>query len=330
MPETSPERPFQWSEIHSQVKEKLDELDKAIRAEIRASLNPLPTGGGARHQFFVLLEEKANDWADRAERVYWEYLSEIGRDTAPGVRYAVWYHGFTFFIGENIRQLMFLSCGMGAEEKRLLGFVPYKNYPTPSNVLDLRATVRELYRIIERISKARMTKTLNLAEGWPRLIAEEIKRQQQAQSSTMPVMSPVETLPAQPTNSPADDVPDHTVQPAFELSDDCVSVRFRGESYTLTKNQAAMMAVLWDAHRKRNQAVGKDKLLQAIENETSEVRDSWRRSPLWKTLIVSAKKGAYRLSLPLQPKYRGNTEYRGNTGEIPDGDPPMTGTKSIS
>jgi len=77
------------------------------------------------------------------------------------------------------------------------------------------------------------------------------------------------------------------------------TIRFRGKEYKLTRNQAKIVKLLHDAHRSRTPAVGKDLLLGAIESETSRVRDSFKKSPLWGTLIIPNQKprGTYQLNL---------------------------------
>jgi hypothetical protein len=60
-----------------------------------------------------------------------------------------------------------------------------------------------------------------------------------------------------------------------------------------------MVKLLHDAYQHGTPAVGKATLLAAIEAETSRVRDSFKNSPLWGTLVVSNTKprGTYQLDL---------------------------------
>jgi hypothetical protein len=87
----------------------------------------------------------------------------------------------------------------------------------------------------------------------------------------------------------------------FGISPDYRSVSFSGETFTLSKNQGAMLKVLYEAHLSKYPDVEKLRLLGAIENETSEVRDTWKSSRLWKTLIVSERRGTYRLNIQYKP-----------------------------
>jgi hypothetical protein len=86
---------------------------------------------------------------------------------------------------------------------------------------------------------------------------------------------------------------------SFEVSADGGTVRYRGKDHILTRNQSLMMGVLHRAYLKGFPDVEKLALLEAIENEEGQVKDSWKGSPLWGTLIVSDKRrGRYRLNLP--------------------------------
>jgi hypothetical protein len=88
----------------------------------------------------------------------------------------------------------------------------------------------------------------------------------------------------------------------FEVSPDYLTVRYRGEEIILTRNQSQMLKVLHGAYLSGFPDVEKLKLLAAIDNEESQVKDSWKSSPLWRTLIVSKRKGVYRLDLPSKRK----------------------------
>ena len=81
----------------------------------------------------------------------------------------------------------------------------------------------------------------------------------------------------------------------LDVSADFRTVRFKKKDHQLTRSQTKMFQVLYAAYEKGFPDVDKDRLLEAIENETSRVRDTWRNCALWKRLIVSKKKGTYRL-----------------------------------
>ena len=105
------DRPFLWSEIHSIANERIALLDAMIRKEIKKPQSPIPKHGAERSQFFLLLEEKANFWADRARVVYEDCLKDIGREDSFSARSTVYHNALTFFLGVNLRNFLYLECG---------------------------------------------------------------------------------------------------------------------------------------------------------------------------------------------------------------------------
>ena len=86
----------------------------------------------------------------------------------------------------------------------------------------------------------------------------------------------------------------------FTPSEDYRSVVFKNRQYTLTRNQSAVVRVLDQARMAGHPDVAESKLLESIGARTSRVRDSFRKSLIWRTLIIQgARKGTYRLNLPL-------------------------------
>lgn len=85
----------------------------------------------------------------------------------------------------------------------------------------------------------------------------------------------------------------------FVASADYRTIRFRGKQYKLTRNQSKIVKLLHDAYERGTPAVGKHMLLEAVEAETSRVRDSFKNSPLWGKLVIPNQKprGTYQLNL---------------------------------
>jgi hypothetical protein len=85
----------------------------------------------------------------------------------------------------------------------------------------------------------------------------------------------------------------------FEHSPDYRSIRFRGNPYSLTRNQAAIVKRLHEAYEAGTPVLGKEELLRTIEAETSRVQDSFKHSPLWGNLIIANRvpRGTYSLNL---------------------------------
>lgn len=85
-------------------------------------------------------------------------------------------------------------------------------------------------------------------------------------------------------------------EPPWRFGADFRSVTYNGIQHSLTRPQGTMMRVLLEAYSSGHPVVDKDTLLRSVDAETSQVRNFWRKSPLWKTLISSPRKGAYQLA----------------------------------
>ena len=82
----------------------------------------------------------------------------------------------------------------------------------------------------------------------------------------------------------------------FKYDEDCRSIRYRGEPYAPTSRQAIIVSILHKGFLTGHPDQSKENLITAIEAETSEVRDQFRETPLWKTLIIpGARRGTYRI-----------------------------------
>ena len=84
----------------------------------------------------------------------------------------------------------------------------------------------------------------------------------------------------------------------FGHTDDYRSIRHQGKEHSLTARQATVVKLLHEALLSGYPLVAKARLLSAVESETSAVRDIFKGSPLWNTLISPAGgRGFYRLNL---------------------------------
>ena len=99
-------------------------------------------------------------------------------------------------------------------------------------------------------------------------------------------------------NTPLPTAPNNPEGDTFSASGDYRSVRFKGKRYPTTRYQAIMIRVMHQAHIAGHPDVGAATLLEATENETSAVRNTFKTSPLWRTLVVGKRRGTYRLNLP--------------------------------
>lgn len=240
----------------------------------------LAIAGKQRH----LLQISTADWA----RAHIEsFMSDHARDTAEWVRGACDRRPNTYLDAEDEihgrpwRAPTFLMMNP-------LGDAPYD----PKRAWERQGEVVSLacLKKFEENLHWRLQARLDKAEGEARLV--EAKR--------FPLVSPAPKSTNLSGNQigPSAGATSPERAPGFAHSDDYRSIRFRGESYTLSPGQAIIVGTLHKAYLAGHADVSKAKLLDAVEAETSEVRDFFRKSPLWKTLVCSGpRRGSYRIGL---------------------------------
>ncbi|MBI2868494.1 MAG: hypothetical protein HYX96_01555 [Chloroflexi bacterium] len=84
----------------------------------------------------------------------------------------------------------------------------------------------------------------------------------------------------------------------FLLSEN--SVRWRGQAYPLKPEQAAVLRMLYGTYKMGTPDVSWTIIQQrliTLQMIPSRMRDIFRDSPLWKTLVIQSGKGIYRLNL---------------------------------
>lgn len=92
--------------------------------------------------------------------------------------------------------------------------------------------------------------------------------------------------------------PEEKSEPSFSYSNDFRSVNWKGEAFTFTSRQAQIVQILFEAYSGGTPDVGKDYILESLGSSSSRLRDSFRKSKAWKTLIVKGEKqGTYRLNI---------------------------------
>ncbi len=84
----------------------------------------------------------------------------------------------------------------------------------------------------------------------------------------------------------------------FVHSKDFRSVTWKGESFTFTSRQAQVIEMLYNAFKTKTPCVGKDRILEDLDSPSSRLRDTFKNSPAWKTLIIAGeRRGTYRLNI---------------------------------
>ncbi len=86
--------------------------------------------------------------------------------------------------------------------------------------------------------------------------------------------------------------------PIFMHSPDYRSVNFRGKMFTFTSRQAQAVEILHEAYNRGTPDVGKTYILEALDSNTTRLKDAFQKSEAWGTLIIQGKrKGLYRLNI---------------------------------
>jgi hypothetical protein len=93
------------------------------------------------------------------------------------------------------------------------------------------------------------------------------------------------------------------VEEDFRHSNDYRTIVYRGRQHTLTANQAHVVKLLHEAHEAGTPDLSQSSLLEELGTPNSRLRDTFKRSELWGTLIVpGGRRGTKRLDLSAPPK----------------------------
>lgn len=83
-------------------------------------------------------------------------------------------------------------------------------------------------------------------------------------------------------------------------SDDFRSVRWFGETYSFSAQQAACIKILWDNWEQGTPDVSGEYLLETCDSSSARVTDLFKRHKAWGAMIASGgSKGTYRLQEPM-------------------------------
>jgi hypothetical protein len=134
------------------------------------------------------------------------------------------------------------------------------------------------------------------------------------QSETPPANSPPTPAPAgqgstlamtatdparQQSTPPADSTTPPRLDPErFRHGPDYRDCMWNGTHYTVTATQAACVKVLWEAWEHGTPEVGQQHILETAGSESSSLKDVFKGSTAWKTMIVSTRQGLFRLAEP--------------------------------
>lgn len=93
------------------------------------------------------------------------------------------------------------------------------------------------------------------------------------------------------------------------LSDDFTSFLLNGQEYTFGIMQAKVIRLLWQARENGQPWVYGKRMLSDIGSGSERIKSLFSRNPVWRKLIVSDKKGKYKLNLP--PKIKSDLSVNG-------------------
>ncbi len=95
---------------------------------------------------------------------------------------------------------------------------------------------------------------------------------------------------------------DEEDEPYFVASEDYRHVKLGDNEYDLGDFQARIVEFLYDALHSHKPWVHGKTLIHESGSSASRFRDLFKNKPDWEKLIISNKRGYYRLNLPLKPK----------------------------
>ena len=83
-----------------------------------------------------------------------------------------------------------------------------------------------------------------------------------------------------------------------DFSKDCRSLEYKGKQFLVPAMQAAVIRLLLEAHKNGSPGLSGSYILEEIgATDRSKLKDIFRDSPLWQTLVASNRKGIYELSI---------------------------------
>ncbi len=311
---TDPANPLYWPPEHvwklidhhllnNKLAEIAEEMQLAISKDKGAAFGKQRKLGnsGAYYPERARLEGLHQDeWAEKQVQACIHVWETQGYQLCPGLYRAIYSNLIVALF--STRRGVFAS-GLAHEDQVM-------KQPGRSQAV-ASAFARETLKRCSHWNRKMDSLALECEHSWMRQAASGIP------SASLPAIQPATAEPkASAESSTVQDIFSDSLAPQLndsELSvaEDFRSIRWKGELHTLTRQQGQMFEVLYQAYKAGHPDVSKGRLLTAIENETSEVRSTWRKSPLWRKLIVHTRKGVYRLN----PS--GQASSPPNTADIP-------------
>lgn len=152
---------FQWGHLdHKSIERHLDRLRRKIENEINEGerLAPIETDPGPTsfktprqaHTFEVLQQDRADDWVTRAYKIYLDDWQAKGRAKTKELVHAIWEHGLSYFVREDVLKYLRLVFCIDDRTKKLSGF-EYSRIPQGIEATSRISAANRVYSDIQRI-----------------------------------------------------------------------------------------------------------------------------------------------------------------------------------
>jgi hypothetical protein len=258
-----------WEEIRDQVARRIAALVQKISRNLPKdkTLARFRTTRPIPRQFYEILEERANAWVSEVHKLCLEAQNCPNDSETDDVRQAMFDFVIDPLIDEQLADLLLRAAGFEALERQL----------AKRGDRELRAYMPERYA------------SLKATASGCREVKEKVRsRWMQELSGRSPSNREAEVVRVLTKPKP---------EQRFVPSSDYRSLDWNGEQYTLTPQQAHAVRIWHEHHQSGTPDIGDAYVLEELGTATSRLRDTFRGSPLWGTLIISKRRGTHRLSI---------------------------------
>jgi hypothetical protein len=122
---------FRWGALdHPTIERRLTSLKRQINKEILSSDHLTPIGDSGDigtfrphrlfHSFEVIQEERANEWVERAYKVYLDQWAAQGGEKTPDFIWAIWTNALHLYLSDEVLPLLRLAFGVDDRAMKLI------------------------------------------------------------------------------------------------------------------------------------------------------------------------------------------------------------------
>lgn len=163
----------------------------------------------------------------------------------------------------------------------------------------------ELHQILKAINRLADQTKARIPKSQPETIDVTPESASDLKSNQKPDISPVNAIvpqsePILKSESDLNQNPDLNSEsaPLFQLTKDFRTVKVKQSEYKVSPTQGRVINRMWEYLNKGIHQVHQDTLLEDLGVYSNKMKDVFKNSPLWKSLVRPAGKGFYRLDLP--------------------------------